>query len=78
VHEEAVLEAALRAVHVAVVVDRGALRVDPRLERRHHGVAKRLHLRALEGADRPLRMDPGPEERLVGVDVAHAGHALLG
>src|SRR5918992_110747 len=77
-HEEAVLEGALGAVHVAVVVDRGALGVYARLERRHHRLPERLDLRALQGAHRPQWMDAGAEERLVGVDVAHARHALLG
>ena len=50
-HEETVLEAAARAVDVAVVVDRCALRVDALLERLDDGVAERLDLRALEAAD---------------------------
>ena len=77
VHQEAVLEAALGAVDVAEVVDRGALRVDAQLERLHHRVAERLDLRPLQRARPAQRVDPRPEERLVGVDVAHARHALL-
>ena len=49
VDEEAVLEVPSRAVGVAVVVDRGALGVDPQLERLHHRVAQRLDLRPASG-----------------------------
>src|SRR6187455_205675 len=45
VDQEAVLEGAAGAVHVAVVVDRGALRVDPLVQRLHDGVAQQLDLR---------------------------------
>ena len=77
VHEEAVLEAAPGAVDVPVVVDRRALRVDPGVQRLHHGVAQRLDLRPPERADRRQRVDAGAPERLVRVDVADPGHALL-
>src|SRR5262249_29762131 len=40
VDEEALLHPALLAAPVAVVVDRGAARVDPRFQRRHHPVAE--------------------------------------
>src|SRR5215208_585978 len=64
-------------VHVAVIVDRGALRVDSGVQRLDDPLAQRLDLRLAERADRPERVDLRSEERLVGVDVAHSCHALL-
>jgi hypothetical protein len=75
--QESILKGAARAVGVAEVVDGGAARVDALLERLDHAVVERLDLRALQRPDRPQRMDAGAEERLVRVDVAHAGYALL-
>ena len=75
--EEAVLEGAALAVHVAVVVDRGALRVDSGVQGLDDRVAEQLDLRPSQGSDRSQRMDLRPEQRLVGVDVAHAGDPLL-
>src|SRR5919109_4404796 len=46
VDQETVLEGAAGAVDVPVVVDGGALRVDPGVEGVHDGVAERLDLRA--------------------------------
>ena len=77
VDQETVLEGAARAVHVAVVVDGGALGVDSGAERLDHRVAQRLDLGASQRSDGPERVDLRPEQRLVGVDVSHAGHALL-
>jgi hypothetical protein len=77
VDQKAVLEGAARAVHVAVVVYRGALGVDSGVQRLDDRLAQRLDLSPAQRPDRPQRVDPRPEQRLVGVDVAHAGHALL-
>src|SRR5688572_16291193 len=75
--QEPVLERALSPVDVPVVVDRRALRVDSLVQRLDHRIAERGDLRAPQRADRPQRVDLRPEERLVGVDVAHAGDPLL-
>ena len=77
VHQELVLERATGPVDVPEVVDRGAAGVDAELERLHHGVAELGQLRRPQPVDRPERVDPGAEERLVGVDVAHARDPLL-
>src|SRR2546425_1219419 len=77
VHEEAVLEGAPRAVGMPEVVDRRAAGVDARLERLHDRVAERLELRPLERAHRAQGMNARTPQRLVGVDVAHAGDPLL-
>ena len=62
---------------MAEVVDRGALRLQPLLQRRDDAVAQRRDLLAGEPARRAQRMDPGAEQRLVGVDVADAGDLAL-
>src|SRR5215218_2920977 len=77
VDEELVLHRPLLAPRVAVVVDRGAAGVDPRLQRRHDGVPERLPVLRLHRARRGQRVQLGPEERLVGVDVADPGDAGL-
>jgi hypothetical protein len=75
--QEAVLEGAAGAVDVAEVVDRGSLCVDSRLERVLDRVAEPRELGAREPAHGPQRVDFGQEQRLVGIDVAHARDASL-
>ena len=77
VHEEAILERAARAVEVAEVVDRRAVRVDPLLQRLAHGVAQQRPLGARESACLAQRVDLSAEEGLVRVDVADARDPLL-
>src|SRR3954469_23096162 len=77
VDEELVLHRALLAAGVAVVVDRGATGVDPGLQRRDDPVAQRLQVLGLHRAGGRERVQLGPEERLVGVDVADPGNAGL-
>ena len=77
VDQELVLHRAALAVGVPVVVDRGALPVDPALERLHDARVQALDLGAAQPARRPQRMDARAEQRLVGVDVPDAGHAAL-
>ncbi len=62
---------------MAEVVDRRALGGHARLERRDHGVAQPGDLAALEPVGRAQRVDPRAVERLVGVDVPHAGDLAL-
>ena len=75
--EEPLLEGAAGAVDVAKVVDRRPLGVDPGLQRLLDRVAQRLELPTRQPTGRTQRMDPGPEQRLVGVDVADAGDPAL-
>ena len=73
VDEELVLHRPLLAAAVAVVVDRGAAVVDPGLQGGDDGVAQRLQVLGLHRAGGRERVQAGPVERLVGVDVADAG-----
>src|SRR5215213_11194784 len=73
VDEELVLHPPLLATGVAVVVDRGAAGVDPRLQRGDDGVAQRLGVLGLHRAGGRERVQLGPEQGLVGVDVADPG-----
>src|SRR5205823_2065152 len=77
VDQEAILERAAGTVDVAEVVDRRALGLDAGAERLLDPDAQALPVAGGEPAGRPQRMDPGPEEGLVGIDVAHAGDSLL-
>jgi hypothetical protein len=77
VDEELVLEGALDAVGVAEVVDRRAPGGEAGQQRLAHRLRQRVPLRAREGARRAQRMDARPEQRLVGVDVAHPRDAPL-
>src|SRR3954471_6413194 len=77
VDEELFLHRPLLAAGVAVVVDRGAAGVDSRLQRRDDGVPQRLQMLRLHRAGGRERVQLGPEERLVGVDVADPGDAGL-
>src|SRR5262245_34079630 len=66
------------AVGVAVVAQRGALPRDAAPERPLDPTHERLQLFRLEVACRAQRMEAGPPERLVGIDVSDAGeHALV-
>src|SRR3954452_685238 len=77
VDEELVLHRPLLAAPVAVVVDRGTAPVDPGFERGDHGVAQGFLVPGLHRARRRERVQAGSEERLVGVDVAHARYPGL-
>src|SRR3954447_12438876 len=77
VDEELVLHRALLAAGVPVVVDRGAAGVDPSLQRRNDPVAQRLQVLRLHRAGGRERVQLGPKERLVRVDVADARNAGL-
>ncbi len=77
VHEELVLEGAAHTVHVTEVVDARPARVDARAQRRDHAVAQALILLARQPPGRPSRVHPRPEQRLIRVDVAHAGDPAL-
>ena len=68
---------AVRPVGRAEVVDRGALGLEPGLQRRDDRVAQRDALRPAEPVRGPQRVQPGAEQRLVGVDVPHARDPLL-
>jgi hypothetical protein len=76
-HEELILEGAARAVDVAEVVDRRALGRDPGRERLLDRLPQPLPLRPREPPCLPQRVDPGAEQRLVGVDVPDAGDPAL-
>ncbi len=76
-HEELVLEGPAHAVHVAKVVDRRPTRVDPRAQCLDRRLAQPLPLRKRQRPRRAKRMDARPEQRLVRVDVAHAGDLAL-
>jgi hypothetical protein len=75
--EHLVLEGAPHAVGVAEVVDRGPAGGDARRQGVDDGVAKGGDLLASQGTDRPQGVDAGAEQRLVGVDVPHAGELRL-
>ena len=75
--EEPVLEGAAGSVGVAEVVDRGAVGGDPGAQRLDHPVAQSRELRTGQPPRRAQRVDAGSEERLVGVDVAHASDPPL-
>ena len=75
--EELVLEGAAYAVHVTEVVDARAARLDARVQCRDHALAQARVLLAREPAGGPARMDAGPEQRLIGVDVADTGDPAL-
>src|SRR5215213_445824 len=77
VDEELFLHRPLLSLGVAVVVDRGAAGVDPGLQRRDDRVAQRLQVLGLHRTSGRERVQPGAEERLVGVDVADAGDLRL-
>src|SRR4051812_41798188 len=77
VDQEALLHRSPLAAAVAVVVDRGAAGVDPRLERGDDPVAQRLPVLGLHRAGGRERVQAGPVERLVGVDVADPGDLRL-
>ncbi len=77
-HQEPVLKRPTCAVDVAEIVDRGPARVDARLERLHDRVAQLADLAPSQRPDRPQWVDARAEQRLVGVDVAHARDSLLG
>ncbi len=76
-NHEAVLEGAAEAVHVTEVVDAGPLRVDAGAERLDDRLAQALGLCGAERSSGATRVDSRTEQRLVGVDVADAGHPAL-
>jgi hypothetical protein len=77
VHQESVLEGPARAVDVAEVVDRRPFGVDSRRQGLLDGRSQQLELRGREPPGRAQRMDAGPEEGLVGIDVPDAGDPSL-
>src|SRR3954451_5064552 len=77
VHSEALLHLPALAVDATIVADAGAVRVDATLERGDHGGVQPPGLGRRQVAPRPQRMDARVPERLVGVDVADAGHDAL-
>src|SRR5690348_11662180 len=77
VDEELVLHRPFLAAGVAIVVDRRAAGVDPGLQGGNHRVAQRLLVLGLHRTRRRERVQLGPEQRLVGVDVADAGDGGL-
>src|SRR4051812_19805136 len=74
---ELVLERSFGAAGVAIVVDRRPFRVDPGGQDLDHRLVELVDLLRLQRADRPQRVDLREPERLVGVDVADPGDALL-
>ncbi len=76
-HEELILKGAAHTIDVAEVVDRGAARVDARLQRVDHRPAQAPALRSGQASRGAQRMDTRPVQGLVGVDVAHPGDPAL-
>src|SRR5207248_6716622 len=70
---ELVLHRARRAVRGGVVADGGALPREPGLERPPDRAMEPPDLVVAELPSRPQRVDAGSPERLVGIDVPHAG-----
>src|SRR4051794_13260424 len=76
--QEAVLEGPTGTVGVAKVVDGGPPGVDARLKGLDQSRPQRLELSTPEGAGLTERMDAGPEQGLVRVDVPPPRDPLLG
>ena len=72
VNQEAVLKGAAGPIDVTEIVDRGALGVDPRLQRLLDPGPQPLQLGPRQATGGPERMDARPEKRFIGVDVADA------
>ncbi len=77
VDEEFLLHRPLLAAAVAVVVDRGATGIDPRLQSGDDGVAEGFVVLGLHRTCGRERVQTGSVERLVRVDVADPGDAGL-
>src|SRR5262245_20542709 len=77
VDPELALHRALGSVGGAVVAKRCALAGDPEPERPADSLDERAELLGRQLVSRPKRVEAGPPQRLVGVDVPHAGEQSL-
>jgi len=75
--QELLLHRAAVPVGVAVVVDRGALLVDARLERLDDPGVQALEVGAAQAPGGPERVDARAKQPLVRVDVPDPGNAAL-
>src|SRR5271155_4656354 len=74
VDTELVLEGAAQTRTADVIADAGAALGNGPAEHLRHGLTKPADFAIFQTAAQPGRVQPGGEERLIGVDIADPGH----